>query len=107
MYRAADVMLVTPYCDGMNLVAKEYVATRFDNTGVLILSEFAGAAPELHNAELVNPHDVDGLAEAMHRALALAPRDAKKNMRAMRRVVKRHTVHDWANSFVKALRGKG
>jgi trehalose 6-phosphate synthase len=107
MYRAADVMLVTPYCDGMNLVAKEYVATRFDNTGVLILSEFAGAAPELHNAELVNPHDVDGLAEAMHRALSLAPRDAKKNMRAMRRVVKRHTVHYWANSFVKALRGKG
>ena len=107
MYRAADVMLVTPYCDGMNLVAKEYVATRFDNTGVLILSEFAGAAPELRNAELVNPHDVDGLAEAMHRALSLAPRDAKKNMRAMRRVVKRHTVHYWANSFVKALRGKG
>jgi trehalose 6-phosphate synthase len=107
MYRAADVMLVKPFCDGMNLVAKEYVATRFDNTGVLILSEFAGAAPELRNAELVNPHDVDGLAEAMHRALSLAPRDAKKNMRAMRRVVKRHTVHYWANSFVKALRGKG
>jgi trehalose 6-phosphate synthase len=107
MYRAADVMLVTPYCDGMNLVSKEYVATRFDNSGVLILSEFAGAAPELNHAELVNPHDVDGLAEAMHRALSLTSKEAKKNMRAMRRVVKRHTVHDWANAFMRALKGKG
>ena len=107
MYRAADVMLVTPYCDGMNLVAKEYVATRFDNSGVLILSEFAGAAPELHHAMLVNPHDVDGIAEAMQRGLAMSTKDAKKNMRAMRRVVKRHTVHDWANAFMKALRSKG
>jgi trehalose 6-phosphate synthase len=107
MYRAADVMLVTPYCDGMNLVAKEYVATRFDNSGVLILSEFAGAAPELHHAMLVNPHDVDGLTEAMHRGLNMPAKDAKKSMRAMRRVVKRHTVHDWANAFMKALRAKG
>ena len=91
----------------MNLVAKEYVATRFDNSGVLILSEFAGAAPELHHAMLVNPHDVDGIAEAMHRGLAMSTKDAKKNMRAMRRVVKRHTVHDWANAFMKALRSKG
>ena len=106
MYRAADVMLVTPYCDGMNLVAKEYIATRFDNTGVLVLSEFAGAAPELHNSVLVNPHDVDGLAEAMHRGLTMSPKNAKRSMRAMRRIVRRNTVHDWANSFMKALRPK-
>ncbi|MEJ2239921.1 MAG: trehalose-6-phosphate synthase [Gemmatimonadales bacterium] len=103
MYRAADVMLVTPYCDGMNLVAKEYVATRFDETGALVLSEFAGAAPELVSAVLVNPHDVDGLAEAMGRALAMPPKEARKRMRSMRRVVRRNTVHDWANSFMKAL----
>ncbi len=104
MYRAADVMLVTPYCDGMNLVAKEYVATRFDNTGVLVLSEFAGAAPELRSALLVNPHDVDGLAEGMGRALSLSSKDARRRMRAMRRVVRRNTVHDWASSFMKALK---
>jgi len=104
MYRAADVMLVTPYCDGMNLVAKEYVATRFDLSGMLVLSEFAGAAPELHNALLVNPHDVDGLAEAMGRALTMPPKEARKRMRSMRRVVRHHTVHDWASSFMKALK---
>ncbi len=104
MYRAADVMLVTPYCDGMNLVAKEYVATRFDHSGALVLSEFAGAAPELRNAVLVNPHDVDGLAEAMGRALAMSAKEARKRMRNMRRVVRRNTVHDWANSFMKTLK---
>ncbi|UCD23713.1 MAG: trehalose-6-phosphate synthase [Gemmatimonadota bacterium] len=104
MYRAADVMLVTPFCDGMNLVAKEYIATRFDNTGVLILSEFAGAAPELRNSVLVNPHDVDGLAEAIHRGLTMSSKNAKRSMRAMRRVIRRNTVHDWARSFMKALR---
>jgi trehalose 6-phosphate synthase len=103
IYRAAQVMLVTPFCDGMNLVAKEYVATRFDNTGVLVLSEFAGAAAELCSAMHVNPHDVDGLAEAMNRGLSLAPEEQRKRMQSMRRVVRSHTVHDWAASFMKAL----
>jgi trehalose 6-phosphate synthase len=103
IYRAADVMLVTPYCDGMNLVAKEYVATRFDDSGVLILSEFAGAAPELRGALLVNPHDVDGLAEAMHGGLSLAAEDQRKRMQSMRKVVRKHTVHDWADSFMQAM----
>ena len=103
LYRAADVMLVTPFCDGMNLVAKEYVATRFDNTGVLVLSEFAGAAPELRNAYQVNPHDVDGLAETMDRALSVDSKDARQRMRSMRRVVRRHTVYDWAEAFMNAL----
>ena len=74
LYLAADVMLVTPLRDGMNLVAKEYVACRIDDTGVLVLSEFAGAAQELRNAILVNPHDLDGLKEAIRGALTLDPR---------------------------------
>jgi trehalose 6-phosphate synthase len=104
MYTAADLMLVTPYCDGMNLVAKEYVATRFDNSGVLVLSEFAGAAPELRGALQVNPHDVDGLADAMLRGLLLPEQEARRRMRSMRSVVRRHTVHDWAQSFMEALK---
>lgn len=103
MYRVADVMLVTPYCDGMNLVAKEYAATRFDDTGALVLSEFTGAAAELRTSLHVNPHDVDGMAEAMRRALEMPPAEATRRMRAMRKVVARHTVHDWANAFMRAL----
>ncbi len=103
LYRAADVMLVTPLADGMNLVAKEYVATRYDNTGVLILSEFTGAARELRTALQVNPHDVDGLAEMMHLALSLPEHEAERRMRRMREVVSGHTVYDWADSFTSVL----
>jgi trehalose-6-phosphate synthase len=105
MYLAADVMAVTPLRDGMNLVAKEYVATRRGDSGVLLLSEFAGAAAELRTALHVNPHDVDGMAEAMRRALHLPKVEALGRMRAMRRVVRRHTVHRWARSFLSDLRG--
>jgi len=105
MYQAADVMVVTPLCDGMNLVSKEYVATRFDDTGVLILSEFAGAAAELKDALLVNPHDANGMAEAMARALTMPPEEQRRRMRAMRRVVQRHDVHVWAREFLEALGG--
>jgi len=104
IYRAADVMVVTPLCDGMNLVSKEYVATCTDDTGVLILSEFAGAAAELTAALLVNPRDVDGMAEAMERALAMPAREAKRRMRSMRRVVQKHDVHQWAQHFLRDLR---
>ncbi len=103
LYRAADVMLVTPFADGMNLVAKEFVASRAEDDGVLVLSEFAGAARELKSALLVNPHDVDGLAEAMNAALYMRPAEAARRMRALRRTVRRHTVHDWARSFLAAL----
>jgi trehalose 6-phosphate synthase len=105
LYRAADVMAVTPFADGMNLVAKEYVATRFDNTGVLILSEFAGAAQELRTALQVNPHDVDGLAETIDMALSLPEKEATRRMTRMREIVSRHTVYDWADSFMQALAG--
>ncbi len=103
IYLAADVMAVTPLRDGMNLVAKEYVACRVDDTGVLILSEFAGAARELRTALHVNPHDVDGLAETMDLALSLPRREVTRRMRRMREVVRENTVFDWANSFMNAL----
>ncbi len=106
MYRAADVMLVTPLADGMNLVAKEFVATRVDDSGVLVLSEFAGAAAELGSAILVNPYDVDGVAEGMKVALEMPPLEAGRRMNAMRDVIRHHTVHDWARGFLAELRGE-
>jgi trehalose 6-phosphate synthase len=103
LYLAADVMLVTPLRDGMNLVAKEYVACRIDDTGVLVLSEFAGAAQELRGAISVNPHDLDGMKDAIRNALTLGPRDAKARMRRMRQVVRNSDVHTWAGDFLAAL----
>ena len=102
-YVAADAMLVTPFRDGMNLVAKEYVACRNENTGSLVLSEFAGAALELKKAITVNPHDVDGMSDAMHHALTLSPAEAKRRMLSMRRTVQNHTVYDWSDSFLRVL----
>ena len=84
LYLAADVMLVTPLRDGMNLIAKEFCASRVDERGVLVLSEFAGAADELTRALLVNPHDVDGVANAMERALAMPPAEQARRLRPMR-----------------------
>jgi trehalose 6-phosphate synthase len=103
MYRAADVMLVTPYRDGMNLVAKEYVAARGDLAGVLVLSEFAGAAAELKHALLVNPHDIAGVKAQLLRALRMDPAESAKRMRAMRRHVARYDLDHWANSFFESL----
>ena len=103
LYLAADVMLVTPLRDGMNLVAKEFVASRVDEQGVLILSEFAGAADELQGAVLVNPHDVDGLAHLMKSALAMPAEQQRSRMRSMRAVVEAHDVYVWASSFLDAL----
>jgi trehalose 6-phosphate synthase len=103
LYRAADVMLVTPLRDGMNLVAKEYVAARHDDTGVLVLSEFAGAAHELRDAMLVNPYDIDGLKRTLARAIELDPGDARRRMRAMRRAVIRNDAHAWARGFLEVL----
>ncbi|NNN08620.1 MAG: trehalose-6-phosphate synthase [Acidimicrobiaceae bacterium] len=103
LYLAADVMLVTPFRDGMNLVAKEYVACRDDLTGKLILSEFAGAAAELRGAFMVNPHDLDGIKESISLALKAAPDEIRARMLRMRRKVFRHDVSDWAQSFLAAL----
>jgi trehalose 6-phosphate synthase len=106
LYRAADVMLVTPYRDGMNLVAKEYVAARGDLGGALVLSEFAGAAAELKQAFLVNPHDIAGVKNQLLRALRIDPRDGARRMRAMRRHLARHDLEHWASSFFDALRAQ-
>ncbi|GAA1676094.1 alpha,alpha-trehalose-phosphate synthase (UDP-forming) [Microbacterium lacus] len=103
LFLAADVMLVTALRDGMNLVAKEYVASRVDNRGVLILSEFAGAADELGTALRVNPHDIEGLKEAMMRAVEMAPAEQGRRMRAARRRVLEHSVEDWSREFLEAL----
>src|SRR5215212_6858491 len=103
LYRAADVMLVTPYRDGMNLVAKEYVAARSDLGGTLVLSEFAGAAAELRQAFLVNPHDIAGVKNQLVRALRIEPAEAAKRMRAMRRHLARNDLDHWASSFFDAL----
>lgn len=100
---AADVMLVTPVRDGMNLVAKEYVACRDDLGGTLVLSEFAGAAAELTQAFLVNPHDLDGVKNALYDALTVDEDEARRRMRAMRRQVLTHDVNRWARSFLEAL----
>jgi trehalose 6-phosphate synthase len=103
LYLAADVMVVTPFRDGMNLVSKEYVSCRVDASGVLILSEFTGAASELQGAVLVNPHDLDGLEDAITHSLDLDPDEARARMRRMRRAVRRHDVHAWAHRFLAAL----
>jgi len=103
LYLAADVMLVTPLRDGMNLVAKEYVACRHDETGALVLSEFTGAADELGAAFIVNPHDIDGLKDAIVRAATISPREARRRMRSMRRRVREHDVAYWARTFLAAL----
>jgi trehalose 6-phosphate synthase/phosphatase len=103
LYRAADVMLVTPVRDGMNLVAKEFIAARSDEDGVLILSEFAGAADELVDALIVNPYDVDGVADAMHHALVMPAVERRHRLRALRAVVTTHNVSRWARDFLGAL----
>jgi len=103
LYRAADIMVVTPYRDGMNLVAKEYVACRFDNNGALVLSEFAGAADELRQAWLINPYDINGMKSALLAASRAEGRDRTRRMRAMRKTVIQHDVAAWADSFLEEL----
>jgi len=107
LYTAADVMLVTPLRDGMNLVAKEYVATRLDRTGVLVLSEFTGAAAELVEALIVNPHDTGSVAAAIARALEMPLAEQRSRMTALRDSVAAHDVHRWARSFLADLERDG
>jgi trehalose 6-phosphate synthase/phosphatase len=103
LYCAADAMLVTPLRDGMNLVAKEYIAARADEDGVLLLSEFAGAAEELGEAVIVNPYDENGMADSMAHAMAMGQAERTARMRALRRRVLAHSVNDWAHGFVAAV----
>jgi len=103
LYRAADIMVVTPFRDGMNLVAKEYVACRYDDDGALVLSEFAGAADELRQAWLVNPYDINGMKAALLAARNADPRERTRRMRAMRKQVMEHDVAHWAQTFLSEL----
>ncbi len=106
LYLAADVMVVTPLRDGMNLVAKEYVACRADLKGSLLLSEFAGAASELHRAFMVNPYDIAGLKNTMYEAMHAGPVERARRMRSMRRRVIEHDVDRWAREFLADLEGE-
>lgn len=103
MYRIATVMLVTPLRDGMNLVAKEYIACHPGRAGALVLSEFAGAARELRRAYLVNPYDLDGMKATIMEALTDPYAERAKRWRAMHRQVWNHTIDDWAESFLSDL----
>ena len=103
MFQAADVMLVTSLRDGMNLVAKEYVACRHDNGGVLVLSEFTGAAGELGQSLLVNPHDIEGLKDTIMQAVGMEPKEQSRRMRLLRRRVLENDVNAWARRFLAEL----
>ena len=102
-YRAADFCLVTSLHDGMNLVAKEFIASRDDEQGVLLLSAFAGASRELRDALIVNPYDTEQLADAIFRALEMEPHEKKARMQRMRRVVRENNVYRWAASLIGEL----
>ena len=102
-YRAADVALVTPLKDGMNLVSKEYCASHIEGDGVLVLSEFAGAAAELQSgALLVNPFDVEGMADALRAALVMPENERRARFRRLRKVVREHDIHRWLDTFLRA-----
>ena len=103
LYRAADIMVVTPYRDGMNLVAKEYVACRYNSDGALVLSEFAGAAEELRQAWLINPYDINGMKAALVEAYRADPKETQRRMRAMRKTVMEFDVAAWASAFLEQL----
>jgi trehalose 6-phosphate synthase/phosphatase len=103
LYRAADVMLVTPVRDGMNLVAKEFVASRVREDGVLILSEFAGAAEELKEALLVNPYDIEAIARRIREAIEMSDDEQSSRMRKLRQRVLKNDVHAWTDAFLNSL----
>jgi trehalose 6-phosphate synthase len=103
LYLAADVMAVTPLRDGMNLVAKEYVAARSDLGGALVLSEFAGAAAELSQAYMCNPHDVNSIKDALMRAVQTDRSESARRIGAMRRYLRDHGGRQWASDFLAAL----
>jgi alpha,alpha-trehalose-phosphate synthase [UDP-forming] len=102
-YRTADVCMVTSLHDGMNLVAKEFIAARNDEQGALILSRFTGASQELVDALLVNPYDTEELADAIYRALAMAPAEKRARMARMRTYVREHNIYLWAGNLISEL----
>ena len=102
-YRTSEIALVTPLKDGMNLIAKEYCASNLEETGVLIMSEFAGAASQFQrNALLVNPHDIEGMAQAIHQAYYMSKEERKSRMRKLRQNVRKYNIFWWVDSFLQA-----
>jgi trehalose 6-phosphate synthase len=102
-YRAADICMVTSLHDGMNLVAKEYVAGRDDDDGVLILSQFTGASRELKDAVIVNPYDIEQMADAIRFSLTMDPAERSGRMKRMRASVKEHNIYRWAGNLIAEL----
>lgn len=103
-YLAADLLICSPLRDGMNLVAKEYAASRIHDDGVIVLSEFTGAAHEMKQALIINPFDIDGVTATLQNGLRLQENDVKRRMRSMRRQIRTHDVYAWANGFLDAVR---
>ena len=102
-YRAADALVVTSLADGMNLVAKEFVAARGDGDGVVVLSEFAGAAQDFPEALIINPYDIEAIKSALLTALSMPDGERRSRMESMRATVRRHDVHHWAQHFLERL----
>jgi trehalose 6-phosphate synthase len=102
-YRTADLCLVTSLHDGMNLVAKEFIAARHDDQGVLVLSRFTGASHELADALVVNPYDVEEVGNAIHHALEMAPEERRIRMQRMRATVRERNIYRWAGSLIGDL----
>lgn len=104
LYSTSDVALITPVRDGMNLVAKEYIACRINRTGVMIISEMAGVSKEMGEAIVINPNNESEIAEAIHQALTMSPEEQRERMEFIQRRIRRYDVFKWATEFVKALR---
>jgi trehalose 6-phosphate synthase len=102
-YRAADLALVTPLRDGMNLVAKEYVASRVDEGGTLVLSQFAGAVQEMNGAVVVNPYDPETMADRIYQAIVMRGEEKKERMRRMRETVRRNDIYWWLERFLRSI----
>jgi trehalose 6-phosphate synthase len=102
-YHAADVCLVTSLHDGMNLVAKEFVAARSDDDGALVLSRFTGASRELRDAVVVNPYDIEEMAQGIHFALEMDPKERRERMQRMRQTVKDQNIYRWAANLIAEL----
>jgi trehalose 6-phosphate synthase len=102
-YSSADFCMVTSLHDGMNLVAKEFVASRNQNDGALILSRFAGASQELQGAIIVNPYDIEKLADAIKSALEMTTEEKNQRMKQMRLVIVRHNIYSWAATLLRTL----
>ena len=105
LYSLSDIALIIPLRDGMNLIAKEFVASRHNGTGVLILSELAGASKEMHEALLVNPNDLDAIAKAIKEAMEMSEEEQIRRNRVMMMRLQRYTVSRWAKEFISSLEG--